>query len=80
MTRVALAVGASRTDDRFPKNLSAVAPRFSGVMPSSPYDGSQIEYQLLNGGKDFSVTVPAAEAGKVKLPAIEFSSLTDSKP
>ena len=75
MTRVALGVVASRTNEGLPDGLAAVARRFYGQLPASPHDGSQLKYQLLNGGKDFSVTVPAAKIGDLELPPVEFSSL-----
>lgn len=75
MARVALAVSASRTSDGFPKNLADVAPRFSGQLPSSPYNGNRLEYQVLNDGKDFLVAIPAVTTDDTKLPRVEFSTV-----
>lgn len=80
MTRIALAVAASKTNAGFPASLDAVAPVFSGDLPTSPYDGNPMLYQLLNDGKDFSVTVPASVSGEVQLPEIQFSSELKARP
>ena len=75
MTRVALAAASSRTATGFPESLAEIAPRFSGSVPTSPYDGSEVVYQRLNDGKDFSVTIPAVKSFDLELPQIEFSSV-----
>ncbi len=77
MARVALAVAASRTEQGFPASLESIAAEFSGEMPTSPYDGAPLQYTVLNGGKDFSVAIPAASADGIEFPRVEFSSLRE---
>ncbi len=75
MARVALAVAANRTDAGFPESLDSVP--FKGGAPNSPYDGSAIEYQRLNDGKDFSVTLNEVTIDNVVFPAVVFSSVRE---
>ena len=72
LLRLILAVAAERTSDRYPADLSMVEGRFGGSLPTSPFDGSAIEYQTLEDGKGVSLTVPAATVGAIDLPRIEF--------
>ena len=74
MARVSLAAAASRTDGQFPESAAALASRFSGQVPTSPYDGSPIVYEQLNGGADFSVTIRGAKSEDVELSPVQFSS------
>ena len=74
MARVVLAIAASRAEGEFPANLEEVAARFAGHLPSSPYDGSPLKYQVLNNGQDVSLTVPAVTVSGIKIPQVEFSS------
>ncbi len=75
MARVALAVAAERKDGKFPSSLEAVKGRFAGTIPVSPYDGSALDYEVLNDGADFLVAVPEAKYGEIVMPRVEFSSV-----
>ncbi len=78
MARVALAIAAERKEQAFPASLDAVKSRFAGTVPVSPYDGSQLEYAVLNNGEDFMVAVPEAKFGEIVMPRVEFSSVRRS--
>lgn len=73
MARVALAAAATRDGNKFPATLKDI-PLLSGSNLLSPYDGSPIEYEVLNDGSDISVRVKAADVKGIALPAIEFTS------
>jgi len=71
--RVSLAISAAKTTSGFPADLSVVADKFGGKLPTSPYDGSSLVYEVLDNGKGYSLSVSAAKVGEVELPAIQFS-------
>ena len=75
MARVALAVCAERKNGKFPASLDAVSDRFAGPVPVSPYDGSLLEYKVLNDGEDFLLVVPEAKYQEMVMPRVEFSSV-----
>ncbi len=77
VTRLILAISAARTPQGFPEQLEVVADRFGGQLPRSPYDGSDLIYELLENGKGFSVQVKEANVGDIILPAIKFKHLPD---
>jgi hypothetical protein len=54
-----------------------VAGLFDGEVPKSPYDGSELQYQSLNGGKDFSLIVPEVTVEGVTLSRVDFSSVRE---
>ena len=70
MTQVALAMSANRNGDKFPADLGKLGKDDT----CSPYDGSPIEYKVLDGGSDISVRIKAADVAGIALPVIEFSS------
>lgn len=72
LLRLVLAISAAKTAEGYPQELSQVADRFGGKLPTSPYDGSAYQYELLNGGKGFSVKVTAGEIPGIELPEIDF--------
>lgn len=74
MARVALAVAANRSEKGFPTSLESTSALFSGRIPTSPYDHSPLKYEVLNGGKDFSLIIPPATVDGVEFPRVEFSS------
>jgi hypothetical protein len=75
MARIVLALASSRTDDgKFPPSLSRLAAKFGGPVPTSPYDGSAIGYELTADGNDVTVAVAEVKIGEVVLPEIKFSS------
>ena len=75
VTRVTLAVAASRKPTGFPEILDAVADAFGGSVPTSPYDGSALTYEVLEDGKGFSLGVAETKIGDVDLPGMEFKHL-----
>lgn len=75
MARVAMAVCSYRTDGRFPKSLNAVNERMAGTLPVSPYDGSDLEYEVMDDGRDFMIAVPEVQVGEIVLPRVEFSTV-----
>jgi hypothetical protein len=74
ITRLALAVAASRRDDKFPESLKEVAGRFGGELPANPYEESDIVYQT--DGSVFSLEI-AAVGG---LPRVSVSSHAPMPP
>jgi hypothetical protein len=68
-----MAIAVAKSDTGYPADLSAVADRFGGKLPTSPYDGSPLVYEVINSGQGFSLSVEAAQIGSVDLPAIKFS-------
>ena len=72
--KTCMAVSA-KSSGRFPAKLDEVADLFGGHLPASPYDGSPLQYEALEDGKGFSITVAAAEVGNVELPEIKFKHL-----
>lgn len=74
ITRLALAVSASKRDGKFPKSLDDVATRFGGQLPVTPYGDSEIQYQSDGGG--FSIEI----ASQGKLPRIAFTSVSPTPP
>lgn len=73
--RVALAVAGSRGEGGFPEQLDAVAGAFGGAVPTSPYDGSDLQYERLDDGKAFRLVLNEARVAGIVLPAVDFSSL-----
>ena len=67
ITRIALAVSATKADDQLPTTLQDVAPRFGGRLPASPY-GGPIQYQAQDGR--FSLLIDQQGS----LPGIDFDS------
>ena len=72
LAKVVIALAASKTEEGFPPTLDAMADRFGGEVPRSPYDGSPLTYELLDGGRGFHVAVPAAQLGAISLQKIDF--------
>ncbi len=72
--RVTMAVAAKKTTSGYPSDLRTVISEFGGNLPTSPYDGSALSYEVTSGGQEFSVSVNAATIGSIKLPAIKFDS------
>jgi len=70
--RTCMAVSAAQSADGYPASLDAVAGKFGGQLPTSPYDGSALDYEVLEDGKGFSISVSAVKVGSVELPAINF--------
>ena len=73
VTRVALAVSASKSD-QFPASLDDVAARFGGNVPVNPYDGSAIQYSRHDDGKGFRLLIPATEVAGVGLAKVNFDT------
>jgi hypothetical protein len=59
LTRIALAVSASRKKLAFPQSLDPVAARFGGSIPLDPYSGQSVIYQTRDDGKAFSIEIPS---------------------
>ena len=74
LARVVLALAAERKNTKFPEELTDVAHRFGGQVPHSPYDGSPLNYETIDGGNGFSINVSAVEAHGITLPKVEFTS------
>ncbi|QDT00596.1 hypothetical protein [Adhaeretor mobilis] len=72
--RTTLAIAAAKSENGYPADLNAIVDEFGGEAPLSPYDGSPLVYEVIDGGKAFSLSVAAAKIGSVDLPAIKFSS------
>ncbi|MGI9516816.1 MAG: hypothetical protein ACR2NP_07225 [Pirellulaceae bacterium] len=75
LARLALAIGATRTETGFPQSLSEVGGIFGGATPVSPYDSSPIEYTRLDDGAGYSITVPEMRAETALFPEVNFSSI-----
>ncbi len=73
--RTNMAISAARSADGYPAALADVANKFGGQLPTSPYDGNELVYQVLEGGKGFSLEVSEAKVGGVDLPSIKFVHL-----
>ena len=76
--RSCLAV-AAKSANGYPANLSEVSDLFGGTLPTSPYDGSKLQYEVLENGKGFSLAVGAAKVGNLDLPEIKFVHLSGKK-
>jgi len=74
ITRLTLAVSASKRDGKYPKSLNQVAGRFGGRLPVNPYGDSKIQYQA--DGNDILIEI-AALGG---LPRIAFTSTSPTLP
>lgn len=74
MAQVAIAASANRSDGKFPGRLQDIKS-LDATSTKSVYDGSEIEYKALNGGKDISIRIRAAEVAGTPLPVIEFTSV-----
>jgi hypothetical protein len=72
--RACMAVSA-KSASGYPAKLSEVADLLGGSLPTSPYDGSPLNYETLEDGKGFSLSVSAAKVGTVELPEIKFLHL-----
>ncbi len=70
--RTSMAIAAARSAGVYPASLEDIVDKFDRQMPTSPYDGSPLVYQVLEDGKGFSLTVSKAKVGNVELPAINF--------
>jgi len=75
MTRVILAISATKTAAGYPTDLDLVAQKLGGALPRSPFDGSALVYKSLGGSKGFSIAVAGASVGEVELPEIKFEHL-----
>ena len=75
LLRLVLAISAARTSDGFPADLSGITGRFGGQLPSSPYDGGDYNYEVLEGGKGFSIKVSKGRISDIELPEIDFRYL-----
>lgn len=75
ITRLVLAISVARTAQGFPAKVEEVAERFGGELPTSPYDDTAFVYELLEGGKGFSIQVNKTQVGSVELPEIKFIHL-----
>ncbi len=71
--RCSLALAARRTDKGFPKKLDAIAGGFGGAVPTSPYDGSPLVYEVIDNGRSFRLGVKEVQVGAVTLPQVEFT-------
>jgi hypothetical protein len=78
--RCALAVGASRTDKGFPEKLDAIAGAFGGSVPTSPYDGSPLVYEVLDKGKAFRLSINGVRVKGITLPRVDFTSASPEGP
>lgn len=76
--RTCLAISA-RSANGYPVRLSEVAGLFGGTLPTSPYDGSPLNYEQLEDGNGFSLSVSEAKVGSVELPEIKFLHLRNDK-
>jgi hypothetical protein len=70
VTRLALAVSASKKDNKFPNSLQDVAERFGGDVPVNPYTREPVSYQVMYDGGGFSLVIP----GDGSLPNVDFNS------
>ena len=78
LLRLVLAISAARTAEGFPTSLSDIKARFGGQLPRSPYDGTDYQYEVLEGGKGFSIKVNEGEIEGIDLPEIDFRFLPDA--
>ncbi len=74
VARIALALAASKKDGKYPTSLADISARFGGQLPSNPYDGSAVKYELDGRQQQFAVRVPATESDWITLPEISFES------
>jgi len=44
-------------------------------LPTSPYDGSALQYEILEDGRNFSVTVSEFRTDDLTLPEVTFTSV-----
>lgn len=70
VTRLALAISASKKDGMIPKSLQGVADRFGDNIPVNPYSHEPVSYEPLEGGRSFALTIP----GLGPLPEVDFNS------
>lgn len=70
LTRLVLALAASKRDGMYPPKLNELRVRFGGALPTSPYDNQPVRYSLVNEAKEFTLLIPAANS----LPQISFAS------
>jgi hypothetical protein len=80
LARTALAVAASKSEKGFPEKLEAVAARFGGKVPASPYDGSPLAYEVFDDGQAFSLVVHEVRVAGITLPQIDFDSTAPVSP
>ena len=74
LLRVALALGTKKAYGELPEDLSGIASGFGGQVPTSPYDGSDIQYELSKDGKSYGLRIAENSVAGVLLPAVDFSS------
>jgi hypothetical protein len=74
LLRMALALGARKADGKFPADLDSIASGFGGQLPTSPYDGSGIKYEVSKDGKSYRLSVSEQSIAGVLLPAVDFNS------
>jgi hypothetical protein len=74
MTRVVVALAASRTEAGFPESLESLSAKFGGSVPVSPYDNTPLVYTVSEDGQGFTLVVPEVTVGETKLREIKFST------
>jgi hypothetical protein len=70
VTRLVLAVTASKESEQYPSSLDEVAPRFGGRVPLDPYSFEPVIYQTDEDRRSFSIEIPALG----RLPRSSFES------
>ncbi|MBN1854590.1 MAG: hypothetical protein JW829_17800 [Pirellulales bacterium] len=75
LTKVIVALAAIKGEQGYPKRLEVLKDRFGGQVPSSPYDGSPLSYEVLEDGRGFHITVPKVDVDAIELPSIDFRFL-----
>lgn len=73
-TQVVLAIAASKNKKGYPETLSDIRKRFGGQVLKSPYDGSDLVYQVSTNRDHFSLEVPELKVADFVLPAVIFNS------
>ncbi|MEM8680157.1 MAG: hypothetical protein AAGF97_12485 [Planctomycetota bacterium] len=71
LARLALAVSASKQDDKFPGSLQDIEDRFGGVVPLDPYSREPVAYRTLDEARHFELAIPRLG----ELPEVKFTSL-----
>ncbi|QDU54918.1 hypothetical protein [Aeoliella mucimassa] len=72
MLRQVLAASALKTDDGFPASADAIQARLGNKPLTSPFDGSEYEYEQLEDGRGMSLKIGKATVGGIELPEFKF--------
>ena len=70
LARIALAIAASRTDNKFPPDLKSIEARFGGLIPPDPYRQLSVQYTTRDNQSAFTLRIPRLGP----LPSASFES------